>query len=97
MLVPHHLPPTGHQQVMGLQELDLYFVHGNSMDLGLEQAKNKQGEKSIKRNQIQHILQVLPQQQEFLNSAVSKLTTVSIKDTTQELHKLKRTGKLSLN
>lgn len=42
MLVLHHLPPTGHQQAMELQELELCFVHHLPMDMGLGQAKNKQ-------------------------------------------------------
>lgn len=91
MLVLHHLPPTGHQQAMELQELELCFVHHLPMDMGLGQAKNKQ--RGMKRNQIQHILKVLPPQKELLNSAVSKLKTVSIR----ELQKLQRTGKLSLH
>lgn len=96
MLVPHHLPPTGHQQVMELQALERRFAHYYPTDLGLEQAKTKQT-KSMKRKQIQHILKVLPWQKELLNSTVSKLKTVSIRDATQELHKLRRTGKLLLH
>lgn len=45
----------------------------------------------MKTNQIQHIPKVLPQQKEFLNSAVSKLKTVSIRDAIQELCKVRRT------
>lgn len=79
MLVLHHLPPTGHQQVMELQELELHFVHHNPVDLSLEQTKNKQCQKKGRKgNWIQHILKVLPQHKEFLNSAIRKLTTVSI-------------------
>lgn len=63
------------------QELELYFAHHNPVDLSLEQTKNKQyKKKGRKENWIQHILKVLPQQKEILNSAIRKMKTVIIRE-----------------